>query len=89
MSTPRVLPDPARDTERLLALWEEILEELDGARMKFPPFNSPHEGYAVILEELDELWDEVKANRGRTPTALAEARQIAAMALWYLLDMGT
>lgn len=25
-------------------------------------FNSSHEGYAVILEELDELWEVVKLN---------------------------
>lgn len=48
--------------------------ELNRANEKFPLFNSPHEGYAVILEELEEaqeaqenvksslavLWDEVK-----------------------------
>jgi len=42
----------------------------------------------VILEELDELWDEIKSNRGRMPAAMAEARQVAAMALRYLVDLG-
>ena len=54
---------------------------------KFPAFHSPHEGYAVILEELDELWDEVKANKGRRPAAIKEATQVAAMALRYLIDL--
>lgn len=34
--------------------------ELDKARTKFPSFNSAHEGYAVLLEETDELWQEIK-----------------------------
>ena len=35
----------------------EVSAELERAERAFPPFNSPHEGYAVIAEELDELWD--------------------------------
>ena len=35
-------------------------EELASARMKHGPIQSIHEGYALILEELDEVWDEVK-----------------------------
>lgn len=30
-------------------------EELTRARAKHGPMHGPHEGYAVILEELDEL----------------------------------
>jgi len=40
----------------------DVLMELASAEAKFKPFNSSHEGYAVILEELDELWDVVKLN---------------------------
>ena len=32
-----------------------IEEELLEARGKFPNHNSPHEGYAVLLEEIEEL----------------------------------
>ena len=40
---------------------EEIKLELESIPEKYhKPFNSTHEGYAVILEEMDELWDEVK-----------------------------
>lgn len=66
-------------------IFADVAAELERAERKFPRFNSPHEGYAVILEELDELWDEVKANRGRTASARAEAIQVAAMGLRYVV----
>ena len=34
-------------------------EELERSMVKFPLFNSPHEGYAVILEEVEEAEDEI------------------------------
>ena len=60
-----------------------IKKELARARTKFDSFNSPHEGYAVIKEEVDEMWDDIKANRD----ASKEAVQVAAMALRYLIDI--
>lgn len=51
-------------------------------------FASPHEGYAVIQEEVDELWDDVKANEGDTEDAVQEAIQIAAMGVKYVLNFG-
>ncbi len=65
---------------------EDVLAELSGAMESFDPFNSAHEGYAVLLEEVDELWDEVKKSpRKRDPVALRkEAVQVAAMALRFL-----
>lgn len=35
-------------------------KELAAANRRFRMFASPHEGYAVIREELDELIDEVR-----------------------------
>jgi len=58
---------------------ELVAGELARARDKFPPINSVHEGYAVLLEEVDELWDEIKKG-GPPHRALAELVQIAAMA---------
>lgn len=66
----------------------EVLEELARARAKFPIDQaSPHEGYAVLLEELDELWDEVKANHPeRSERMRKEAIQVAAMAIRFVLE---
>lgn len=59
-----------------------VEDELAEARKKHPPINSAHEGYSVILEELDEFWEEVRKNKTqRQPFwMLAELVQIAAMA---------
>ena len=64
---------------------EEIKIEYEMATSKFGPFNSTHEGYAVIKEEVDELWDAIKGNFH--PSILEEeAIQVAAMAIRFLTD---
>lgn len=69
----------------LLAVQDEVVS----AMSKYPRLNSAHEGYAVILEELDELWEEIKNNK--RPDTLSrqwvEASQVAAMAVRYMLDV--
>jgi hypothetical protein len=58
---------------------ELVKAELTKARGKHGPQNSAHEGYAILLEEVDELWDEVKKKQStRDPKAmLAEIVQVA------------
>ena len=74
---------PAVDAQS--AVVSLVLEELSRARTKFPAgFHSGHEGYAVIQEELDELWQDVK--RDRAFEAACEAIQVAAMALRFIDD---
>lgn len=55
------------------------------AMEKFPKFNSAHEGFAVLAEEVDELWDHVKTNQKRRDVEgmRKECIQIAAMALRF------
>lgn len=66
----------------------ELSREFAWATVKFPPFNSAHEGYAVILEEVDELWDTIKNNKNSAPLDRAEeALQIAAMAMRFIHDL--
>lgn len=64
-----------------------IREEALRAARKHKPMNSPHEAYAVILEEVDELWAEVKRDHGRKVEAYKEVIQIGAMAVRYLVDL--
>lgn len=69
---------------QLLSLEAEIVKELARATEKFGPFQSYHEGYAVIREELEEMWERIKE---RDPARLRiEAVQTAAMALRFLVD---
>lgn len=67
-----------------MKLVEEVLKELDEARLNFPPFRSMHEGYAIIKEELDELWIEIKSKNPKF--ARKEAIQLSAMAIRFLVD---
>jgi hypothetical protein len=66
-----------------------IIREYQRATELNGPFHSSHEGYAVIKEELDELWDEVKKKaRDRDYTELEkEAVQVGAMALRFIIDI--
>ena len=64
---------------------EEIIQEYKRATDKFGSFASTHEGYAVILEELDELWDEIKKNSDKE-SMRKEAIQVAAMGFRFIVD---
>lgn len=69
---------------RLMYAAEKAFVEAKRAAEKFKPFNSPHEGFAVLKEEVDELWEEIKCNC--IEAAKEEAVQVAAMALRFLAD---
>ena len=77
-------PMPTNETPNLA---REVFLELDRAQALHAPMHGPHEGYAVILEELDELWDEVKARRQDRMKMRKEAMQVAAMALRFISDV--
>ncbi len=59
----------------------DIKTELNSANEKFPPFKSTHEAYAVILEEMDEFWDEVKKKNPDYKNMKTELIQISAMCI--------
>lgn len=71
-------------------LFDEIKAELAVAD-NWPPYNSAHEGYGVLLEEVDELWDHVKTNQKRRDIGAMrkEALQIAACAIRFARDVCT
>ena len=61
--------------------------ELRKAQAIHKSMRSSHEGYAVIKEELDELWLEVKVNPPNNHAIAREAIQTAAMAARLCLDV--
>lgn len=63
---------------------EQVMREFDRATMLHPTQSSMHEGYAVLLEELDEVWHEVKNNDAGN--AIEEMIQVAAMAIRFIHD---
>ena len=63
---------------------QDVSNELEAAEASFPPFNSYHEGYAIIQEELDELWDEVKSKKRTHINLYIEATQVAAMGVRFM-----
>ena len=67
----------------------DVKNELKHATEKFGKFHNAHEGYAVLLEEVDELWENVKLNQGirdRLEKIYKEAIQVAAMAIRIIHD---
>ncbi|HOE18904.1 MAG TPA: hypothetical protein PK344_15995 [Syntrophorhabdaceae bacterium] len=80
-------PHEYRDWE--LVAMTAIVVELRRATSINGPFHSAHEGYAVIKEELDELWEEIKKKAvERDPEKLQkEAVQIGAMAARFIIDI--
>jgi len=67
---------------------EKVLEELHHANAKYGKFSSKHEGYAIIREELEELWEEIKSKNSNPSSLQEEARQVAAMAIQFMRQYG-
>jgi hypothetical protein len=81
----------ARISEHSLGVINQaVLDEFREASRHYPRFVNAHEGYAVLLEEVDELWDAIKlkqSNPEREDRILREACQVAAMAIRLLHDV--
>jgi NTP pyrophosphatase (non-canonical NTP hydrolase) len=78
------------DNEVAIDYSQAIFEEMAFASIKFPKFASEHEGYAILLEEVNELWEAVKLNQKnpeRKKLIEKECIQVGAMALRFLHDM--
>ncbi len=81
--------------------WQKALQAVDQeiarAKAKHPGnFHNAHEAYAVLLEEVDELWDEVKKNPKNMNLLVrqewmqkkyTEAIQVAAMAVRFAAEV--
>ena len=55
-----------------------VVEQIDQAERRYGDFTSTHEGLGVLIEELRELEDAIRANA--TESVRLEAIQIAAVA---------
>jgi nucleoside phosphorylase len=88
--------EPIREARpmKVATAFERVLDELTKARNRFAKFHSAHEGIAVVEEEFLELrevvygikWD--VATRKQEKEALEmEARQLAAMAIRFMIDV--
>ena len=70
--------------------FQEVAKEYIDAKSKFPPMVSAHEGFAILKEEVDELWDCVKMKQYdplRPEEMRKEVIQVAAMAIRFLNDV--
>lgn len=69
---------------------ELVAEELARVRANHAPLNSAHEGYAVILEEIDEFWDWCRLKRSQriSDDGLRELVHVAAVAQRLAEDIG-
>lgn len=69
---------------------QKIKTELMLTDAQKPSFHSTHEGYAILKEEVDELWDEIKTSKAFDRANLMmvnEAVQVAAMAIKFIENL--
>ena len=81
--------DKPADKTRFEYLLMDISNEAKLAMSKWSTWKNAHEGYAIILEELDELWEIVKMKQDKRDVnkMRSEAIQVAAMALRFAFDV--
>lgn len=62
--------------EKLKLALKDIKQEVTNAKKVYPDsFVNQHEAYAVILEEVDELWAEIKRNQ-KPMTSMHKERRL-------------
>ncbi|MDH4163300.1 MAG: hypothetical protein OEW15_11525 [Nitrospirota bacterium] len=78
--------------EKTVNPYQEIFEEIEAeavtGREKYGAFNSAHEGFAVLQEEVDELKQHVWTNQSKRDLGgmKKEAMQVAAMAVRFAAE---
>lgn len=88
-TTPRADEEHDRTQAALRLALREVAVEARSAMAAWGPFNSAHEGFAVLLEEVDELKAHVWTNQRRRELGKMkhEAKQVAAMGLRFMIDV--
>ena len=77
----------SREFKQAEAAMSAIIAEYQRATELHGEMASAHEGFAVIKEEVDELWDEIKRKHRKPEAMRKEAIQVGAMALRFLVDV--
>ena len=62
----------------------DIKNQIKKAESKFSEYNSIHEGYGIIKEEFDELWDEIKKKEPNQLKMYTEASHVACTAIRFM-----
>ena len=66
----------------------QIKYEIRHAKQKWPgDFKNTHEAYAVIKEEFDELWDEIRKKNPERERLRHEAVQTTAMLFRLIVEL--
>ena len=66
---------------------EDLVSELDAAMRKHPSYPTEHHAYAVIKEELEEFWDEVKKQKPSKRRMREELLHVAVTAIRSIRDL--
>jgi hypothetical protein len=74
-------------TRQINRVIDDVVYEFVKSLRSHGSINSRHEGWAVMKEEMDELWDEVKKRNCSNVDMRKEAVQVAAMAVRFILDV--
>lgn len=72
---------------KLIRIKKDMVKELDSAMDEHGPFPSGFHGYAVIKEELEELWKAIKDKNATLEDVRHEAIQIGSSAMRFILDL--
>ncbi len=67
-----------------LRIFKDIEKVVLKAESKFELYHSSHEGYALLLEEVNELWDEVKKQSHDYKKEYIEASHVACVAIRFM-----
>jgi len=77
------------NSQRIYQLANEVATEVHEASEKHKAYNSVHEAYGVLMEEVEEFWEEVKKkseNRSKD-NMRKELLQVAAVCLRTIHDL--
>ncbi|OLS27710.1 MAG: hypothetical protein HeimC2_10700 [Candidatus Heimdallarchaeota archaeon LC_2] len=78
---------PKQMIDRIDNILQEFKLEYLEARITHKGLHSYHEGYAVLKEEIEELWDEIKKRSPVNDKLFKEAIQVGAMALAFIHEL--